>query len=137
VKLGFVSTACKGSAQLNALAKEISEMLGRGHNADTLVSDIVLQAGLLIDGKLNVFLDRGTKSSVVLRSILVIGIILRIVNVILGAVATKTFGCNFEFLCAESKGHESKDPEKDTDGLARDILYGTDVDCLGWKRVRS
>jgi len=107
-------------------------MLGRGHNAGTFVCNVVLHASLLIDGQFNTFVDRGTKSSVILRGIFVIGIIFGVVNVVFGAIAAKTLSCDFEFLCTKSEGHESENPKEDTDGLCRNILYGTDVDCLSY-----
>jgi len=68
-----------------------------------------------------------------LCSIDVVGIIFRIIDMVLWAVAAKTFRGDFELLCAISECHEPEDPEKNANGFGGNVLDSTDIDGLSYK----
>src|ERR1700709_2564754 len=109
-------------------------MFCRSHDPSLFVGNVVLQAGSRVNGQLNTLVDRTTKSAIILGRIKVICVVLGVVDMIFGTIAPKSISRDFEFLCAKSKCHETKNPEEDTNGLGRNVFDGTDIDCLSWKR---
>jgi hypothetical protein len=133
VELILVSASSIGPPQADALAKEPAHVQSGGHDARLLVGNVVLQAGAGINGQLHALVDRAPKSAVVLCSVEVVGIVLGVVDVVLGAVAAQAVCGDLELARAIAKGHEAQDPEEDADGFGGDVLDGADVDCLSWR----
>jgi len=131
VELRLVTAVLVATGELNALAKEIADVLGRSHDANVLIGDIVLHTRLLVDGELNTLVNRATESTVVLSSILVVGIVLGVVDVVLGTVAAKAISCDLELAGAIAKSHEAQDAEQQPDSLGGNCLDSADVDGLG------
>lgn len=53
-----------------------------------------------------------------------------VVDVLLGAVASKSLGGYLELTRSIAKSEERKTPQQDTDGLSRELLQSTDIDRL-------
>ena len=105
--------------------------MGRGHDANTLVRNVVLHASLGINGELDLLVNGPTETAVVLTGILVISVVLGVVNVLLGPVATKSFAGNFELAGAIAEGHEAEDAKEEADSFSRDGLDRSNIDGLG------
>lgn len=131
VEVDLVLAFLVAAAELDTVGKELSDMLGRGHNVTRLKGNVLFHAGALVNGKLSFLVDGATEAVVVLAGVDIVGVILGVVNVVFGAVAADSIGSDFEFSGAVSKSHETKDAEEQTDGFGRDRLDGTDVDGLG------
>lgn len=131
VQILLVLVVLVSTAELDAAAEEVSDVLGRGHDASTLVRNVVLHTGLLIDAKLNALINGATKSAIVLAGILVIGVVLRVVNVVFGAVAAKPISSDLELLGAVAESKEAKDTEEQTDRFGRDRLDRAYINSLG------
>lgn len=125
-------------------------MFTGGHDARAFVGDVVLHAGLGVNGELSLLVDGPTEASVVLAGIAgAVAISLGVVNVVLGTVGsckgvlvhctlssgkeghTEALGGDFELLASIAKGHEAKNAEEQTDGLRGHRLDGSDIDGLG------
>ena len=119
------------AGKLNAAGEELPDVKGRRHDISTLVCNVVLHARFLVNGKLSTLIDRTAESPVVLAGILVLGIVLGIVDMVFGTVATKTIGCNLKLAGAEAEGQEAQDTKEQADGLCGNSLDGTDIDGLG------
>ena len=131
IALRLVAALGIAPAEGYALRDELlGEASGR-HNPSILVRDVVLHARLLVDAKLNVLVDRGPKLPVVAAGILVVGVVLGVVDVLLGAVAAEALGGELELAGSETKGHEAEDAQQQADGLGGDVLDGADIDGLG------
>lgn len=130
VEVGLVIVVFVAASKFNAAGEEIPNMLGGCHNIGSLIGNVVLHARFRIDAELGALVDWTAKSSVVLAGVDIVGIVLGVINMVLGAVATKTLGSNLEFTGAVAKGEEGKDAEKEADGFCRDRLDSADVDGL-------
>lgn len=119
------------AGKLNAAGEELPDVKGRRHDISTLVCDVVLHARFLVNGKLSTLIDRTAESPIVLAGVLVLGVVLGIVDVVFGTVATKTIGSNLKLARAEAEGQEAQDTKEQADGLCGNSLDGTDVDGLG------
>jgi hypothetical protein len=62
------------AAQLDALAEEFAEELGRRLDTGPLAGDVALHAEPFVDGQLTALVNRATQATVVLPGILVIGV---------------------------------------------------------------
>jgi hypothetical protein len=133
VELVLVPASTVGPSQADTLAKEPAHMQSGGHDARLLVGNVVLQAGAGINGQLHALIDRAPEPAVVLCGVEVVGIVLGVVDVVLGAVAAQAVCGDLELARAIAKGHEAQDPEKDADGFGGDVLDGADIDCLSWR----
>ena len=131
VELGLVVGLLVRAAQANALAEELANMLSRGHDASVLVGNVVLHAGLLVNGELDTLIDGATKAAVVVAGVDVVGIVLGVVDMVLGAVAAQAVGGDFKLAATIAKGQETEDAEKEADGFGGNGLDGTDIDGLG------
>lgn len=132
VQILLVSIVVSVSAsKLDAALEKLPAMLSRRHNTDTLVCNVVLHARLGINGKLCLLIDRATKSTIVLASVNVLGIVLGVIDVLLGAVAAKALRSDLELARSETEGHETQDAEQETDSLSRNSLDGSNIDSLG------
>ncbi|KAG7147775.1 hypothetical protein HYQ46_003363 [Verticillium longisporum] len=118
------------ATELDAVAQKVAKKLGRSHNASPLIRNVVLHASLGVDGKLDALINGTTKSTVISSSILVIGIVLGVIDVLLRAVAAEPVSRHLELLRAIAKGEETQHAENETDGLSRDGLDRADVDGL-------
>ena len=106
-------------------------MPGGSHATGTLVCNVVLHACLGIDRQLSFFVDWASKALIVLTSINVLGVILGVVDVVLGTVAAQSFGSDLELARAVAEGHETENAEQKANGLGRNRLDSTDIDSLG------
>ena len=55
---------------------------------------------------------------------------LRVVDVLLGSVRAQAFRCDLELSSGVAERHESKDPDKNADGVGLDALESADIDSL-------
>ena len=131
VALSLVSATSVAPAKTDTAGKEIPNKTGRGSDTDALVSDVVLHTSVWVDGELDSLVYRATKSSVIVTSVHIVGIIFGVINMFFGAIATEAVGSNFKLLGSEAEGHEAEDAEEKSDSFGRDRLDGTDVDGLG------
>ena len=72
--------------------------MSRCGDTGALVCDVVLQSGVLINGKLNGLINWLTELSMVLSGIDVVGVILWVVDVIFRSVASETLSGDLELL---------------------------------------
>lgn len=70
------------SAQLDALGEETPHMQSARHDVSTLVRDVVFHACLWIYRQLNLLVDGTPQAAVILASILIVGVVLGVVNVV-------------------------------------------------------
>ena len=131
VEILVVLVSPVAAAELDAFPKELANMQRRGHDVDILIRNVILHARLGVDAELDLLVHGAAQTTVVLRRIFVIGIVLGVVDVVLGAVAAQTVGRDLELAAAIAKGEEAEDAEEQTDGLSRDALDRADVDGLG------
>lgn len=124
-------TLLVATTQLNGTREELLHKLGRSHDSGALVGNVVLHARLGVNRELSLLIDGPSEATIVLASIDILRIILRVVNVLLRAVASKSIGGNLELARSETEGHEAKDTKQEADGLGRDGLDSTNVDSLG------
>jgi hypothetical protein len=118
------------AAKLNGTAKKLLDVLSGSHDASTFIRNVVLHASLGINRQLSFFIDGPSETLVIVTSIDVVGVVLGVVDVILRAVAAKSLGGNLELAGTVAKGHETKNTEKEADGLSRHRLDGTNIDGL-------
>ena len=131
ISLILVSATSVAPAEPDASRDQVPDQACRGLDASTLVSNVILHSRLTIDAKLDLLVHGSTQRPMVLASIHVIGVVLGVVNMFLGAVAAKSLSSNFKFFGAKAKSHETEDTEEESDGFGRNGLDGTDVDGLG------
>lgn len=60
VELLLVPTSVERPTEIDATAEEVTHQLGRGGDAKVFRSDVVLQAGSLVDAQFSLFIDWGT-----------------------------------------------------------------------------
>jgi hypothetical protein len=70
------------SAELNTFGEKASDMESTCHDVDVLIGDVILHACLFINGQLDALVDRPSQATVILTSILVVGVVLGVVNVV-------------------------------------------------------
>jgi hypothetical protein len=87
VELSLVPAPAIRPSKPDALAKQSPHVQSGGHDACLLVGNVVLQPRSRIDGQLDTLIDRAPQSRVILCGIEVVGIILGVINVVLGPVA--------------------------------------------------
>lgn len=131
VNLSLVTTVLVAPSELNALAEKVADVLGRSHDASILIGDVVLHARLLVNAELYALINRAAESAVVLGGILVLGVVLGVVDVVLGTVAAKTISCDLELAGAIAKSHKTQDTEQQPDSLGGNGLDSADIDGLG------
>ena len=137
IQVILVLTSVISSTELDAFSKESADVQSRGHDAGSFVCNVILHSRLGINSQLDTLVDRSSKSPIVLCRILVVCIVFGIIDVVFRTVATKSFSCHFEFLCAETESHETEDPEEDSNSLRRDVFDGTNIDSLGWREKQE
>ncbi|KIH89564.1 hypothetical protein SPBR_06515 [Sporothrix brasiliensis 5110] len=118
------------AAEIDALAKELTDVVGAGHDASTLVGNVVLHARVGVDGELDALVHGAAEARVVAAGVEVVGIVLGVVDVVFGAVGAQALGGDLEFAGAIAKRQEAQDAEQQANGLGRDGLDGTDVNGL-------
>lgn len=84
VELLLVSAPVERSAEIDAAAEEVADQLGRRGNAQIFRGDVVLQAGSLVDAQFSLFVNWSTQSTIILAGVFVVGIVLGVVNMLLG-----------------------------------------------------
>lgn len=119
------------STVFDGTTEKLAKKPGRGRDADPLVGNVVLHAGLGVDGELLPLVDGSTEAPVVAAGILIVGIVLGVVNVLLGPVAAEPVVGDLELAGTVAEGHESEDAEEQTNGLGRYRLDGAHIDSLG------
>lgn len=70
------------TSQFDTLGKKPSDVECAGHDVRVLVGNVVLHSGLFVNGQLHTFVNRSPQASVVLASILVVGVVLGIVDMV-------------------------------------------------------
>lgn len=118
------------TTELDAGGEQLPHVLSGGHDTDALVCNVVLHAGLGVDAQLSVLVNGTSKSRIIVCGVDVVGIVFGVVDVLLRAVAAKSFSSDLELARSIAKCHESEDAKQETDGLGGDSLDGTDVDGL-------
>lgn len=131
VEIGLVVVVLVAAAELDAAGKEGSDVLGRSHDVIRLGGNVALHSAALVNGELGLLVDGASEAVVVLGGVDIVGIVLGVVDVVLGAVAADAVGGDLELAGAVAKGHEAEDAEEQADGLGGDGLDGADVDGLG------
>ena len=79
MKLSLVSGLGVRSTQLDAFTEELAYMQSRGHDTCLLIGNIVLQTSSRVNRQFNSFVDRTTKSTIILCRIEVIRIVFGVV----------------------------------------------------------
>ena len=131
VLIRLSSRVLVSTGKLDGTSKEFLDVPGGSHATGTLVCNVVLHACLGIDRQLSFFVDWASKALIVLTSINVLGVILGVVDVVLGTVAAQSFGSDLELARAVAEGHETENAEQKANGLSRNRLDSTDIDSLG------
>lgn len=119
------------STVFDGATEKLAEKLGRGHDADSLVGNVVLHTGLGVDGELLPLVDGSTETPVVAAGILVVGVVFGVVNVLLGSVTAEPVVGDLELARTVAEGHKAEDAEEETNGLGRYRLDGAHIDSLG------
>ena len=99
-------------AEVNTSRNAVSDVARAGCPSTTVIGDVILHAGARIDQEL-LFLDGPSETRIVLPGILVVGIVLGVVNVLLGAVDTESLLGDLEFSGGVAKGQEAQNPNLD------------------------
>lgn len=131
IQIILVIVALIVASKLNALGEKPSDMQSARHDVSTFVRNVVLHAGLFVNGELNSLIDGATEATVVLPGIDVVGIVLGVVDVILRAVGPQTVSRDLELAAAIAEGEEAENAEEEADGFGGDGLDGADIDGLG------
>lgn len=119
------------TSELNSTTEKLLDVFGRSHDTCPLVCNIVLHARLRVDTKLSFFIDWSSQALIVLASIDVLGVVLGVVDVVLGTVAAQSFRSDLELARTITEGHEAENTEQETNGLSRNGLDSADIDSLG------
>ena len=130
MKIGFVSATRKLPAKLDASSKKIANKTGRGGDSNVLCSNVVLKPSFWVDSQLATLVYWTSQPSVILASINIVCVVLRVIDVLLGAIAAKSICSHLEFFGAITKAHEAQNPKNDTDGFRTDIFDSSDVHGL-------
>lgn len=118
------------ATKLDASSKKISHVLSGSHDIGPFIRNVIFHARLGIDGQLPRFINGSSKAAVILPSILVVGVVFGVVNVVFRAIAPKTISGNLEFARTVAKGQETENAKEESDGFGRDRLDSADVDSL-------
>lgn len=130
VLVGLVLRAVEAAAELDAATEEVADVLGRRHDAGALVGNVVLHARVRVDAELRLLVDGPAQAAVVAARVLIVGVVLRVVDVVLGPVAAEPVGRHLELPRAVAKGQEAEDAQQQPDRLGRHRLDRAHVDCL-------
>lgn len=106
-------------------------MLSGRHDSSSLIGNVILHASFRVDGKLGSFIDRATKTTVILAGIDVVCVVFGVVDVVFGAVAAKAVGCDFEFAGTVTESEEAEDTKQKTDSFGRNRLDSAYINSLG------
>jgi hypothetical protein len=75
VKIVLVFRSRVLSSKLNRTTKQLSNQAGGSIDTGTFISNVVLHARLFIDSKLATFVHRSSKTTIILPSVFVVGIV--------------------------------------------------------------
>lgn len=155
VQVFFAVVATIRAAELDTLSKEPSDVERTGHDVRVLIGNVVFHSGFLVDGQFNALVDGASQAFVVLGSILVVGVVFGVVDVVYVAspgwlaksasyshthnagrctfwsVTAQTIRGHFELARSVAECKEAQNAQKQTDSLCRDGLDGSDIDGLG------
>lgn len=106
------STMSVNPAKVNTSCYAVSDVSRAGCPSTTVIGDVILHTCGRIDQEL-LFLDRPSETRIVLPCVLVVGIVLGVVNVLLGAVDTESLLGDLEFSGGVAKGQEAQNPNLD------------------------
>lgn len=96
-------------AEMDTSCYAVSDVARAGCPSTTVIGNIVLHACARIDQEL-LFLDRPSETRIVLPGVLVVGIVLWVVNVLLGAVDAESLLGDLEFSGGITEGQEAQNP---------------------------
>jgi hypothetical protein len=109
---GIPRTICIKTAEMDTSGEAKFDVAGTGCPPATLIGDVILHSGIAVNLKLN-GLYQTSKTRIILSSIFVVGIVLRIINVLLWPVYTKSLLRDFKFSCSIAKREEAQNPDLD------------------------
>ena len=115
VQIRLVLIAIVLPPEVDRPLEQILDESRRRDDAEVFRGDVVFQAGPLVDGQLLPLVDGSSQSFVVLTGVDVVGVVLRVVDVLLGSVAAQAVAGDFELLGGVAEAHEAEDPEDDAD----------------------
>lgn len=127
--IALVGAVSVHATEMNGSLEAVANVAGRGSPTSALVGNVILHTRLGIDSEF-LWLDRTAKALIELSSILIVGIVLWVVNVLLGTVDAETLISNFKFTGSIAKAHEGENPDQDADGASRNTFESTNVDSL-------
>jgi hypothetical protein len=84
IEIILVVAAFVLASKLNATSVKVANHASRCCNATILRSNVGLETGSFVDGKLSAFVNWGTEAWIILSGINVVGIVLGIVDVLFG-----------------------------------------------------
>lgn len=99
-------------AEMNTSSNTVSDVAGAGCPPTTIIGDVVLHASTRINQEL-LLLDRPSETRVVLPCVLVVGIVLWVVDVLLGTVHAQSLLGDLKFSGGIAKGQEAQNPNLD------------------------
>jgi hypothetical protein len=97
------------TAEVNTSRNAVSDVARASCPSTTVICDVVLHACARVDQEL-LFLDGPSETRIVLPCVLVVGIVLWVVNVLLGAVDTESLLGDLEFSGGITEGQEAQNP---------------------------
>jgi hypothetical protein len=86
IKIVLVVSAFILASKLDAAPIKIANHSSRSSDSTILGSNVHLETGSFVDGKLSTFVDWATETWIVLPSVQVVGIVLGIINVLFGTL---------------------------------------------------
>lgn len=116
-------------AEMNASGEALLDIIRTRSPSAPFIGYVVLHASLRINLKLD-GLNRWSQSWIILPGILIIGIVLRIVDMLLRPVHSQSFFCHFKLRCSISEAQERQDPDEDPDGTGLNALEASHIDGL-------
>lgn len=97
------STMSVNAAEMNTSRNAVSNVAGTGCPSTTFIGDVILHTRARIDQEF-LLLDRPSEARIVLPCVFVVGIILWVVNVLLGAVDSQSLLGDLELSGSITKG---------------------------------
>ena len=106
------STMSVNPAEMNTSRNTVSDVARAGCPSTTVIGNVILHACVRIDHEL-LLLYRPSETRIVLPRVLVVGIVLWVVNMLLGAVHAQSLLGDLEFSGGVTKGQEAQNPNLD------------------------
>lgn len=131
IELRVIIGTIEISSQTDAFVENSPDVRSRSNNASLLICNVILHSSSVVNGQFDTWVDGATQPPIVLSGIGIVCIVLGVINVIFGTIATQALWSNLELLGARAKSYETKDPHQNANSLGRDVLDSGKINSPG------